>query len=106
MGSVLSTIKLELDLIKTKNQFRLLKGRSIEEISTYASSLCKEIAKDIDFLETPKFLKLKITSLEDLYNFNNNDIANIAYIALNSPEPYCVYAKLRFEEIMTLIDKL
>lgn len=103
MGYILSTIKLELDLLNPKNQFTYLKGKSIEEISTYANPICQDIVNDIEYLDIQTSFKTKITNLDYL---NNNHIANIAYIALNSPEPYCIYAKLRFNEIMTLIDKL
>lgn len=109
MGNSPSQIQTQTNLLETDpvtylfgSQFICFKGKSIEYISQYADPICVQISRDEKSLETQSFKK-RITTLEGL---NNTSVANSAYLALHSPEPYNIYARNRFDEMMALIEQL
>ena len=83
-------------------QFTCFKGKSIEWISQHADPICIQISRDEKSLETQS-LETKITTLKGM---NNTSVANSAYLALHSPEPYNIYARNRFDEMTALIEQL
>jgi len=83
-------------------QLICFKGKSIEHISQHADHKCVQLSKNEKFLIIQNLQK-RCTTLEDM---NNTSVANTAYIALHSPEPYNIYAKQRFDEMMSLIELL
>jgi hypothetical protein len=72
---------------------------SIEEKSRYADAICRKYVDNVEFLKK-QFSKPLILDNDNIPLLNTGSLGNIAFLALNSPEPYKTFAKSRLEQIM------
>lgn len=81
-----------------------LKGKSVLELSTCPDEVCFNNKQNLAFLRS--HMGMLINPITSLRGANMTSFGNIAHLALYAPEPYRSYARLRFEELMCLLDKV